>query len=391
MTGSPFRAGFGKVPPTLAGRGHVIDPFVSALQVGEWGVERALLIRGFRGVGKTVLLEYLRRKAEDAGWVTIDETASPGFVDRMKNKLRAAIKLRDPDGTVRLTSVGSPLLGSVEVEWIDGEKIEPTIESLVDALARIVEPAGGILFTVDEVGEESIEEFRVLVGALQRAISADREIAMILAGLHSDIATILRDGTSTFLRRAHAENLDLLDWDSTLEAIRQPIEDHGRDIGDEALDYAARASQGYPFLTQLLGDLAWKEHPDSVEITLEDVISASRRSKRKMGSHIHEPSLTKLSALERSVLAAMAADDGPTKVSTLRERVGSISRQHLNNIRIKIIDAGLVYVPKRGELDFALPYLRDYLREHVVTDAMSATSADIAAARAKFPPPPPGL
>ncbi|MGV8883934.1 MAG: ATP-binding protein, partial [Rhodoglobus sp.] len=91
-------------------------------------------------------------------------------------------------------------------------------------------------------------------------------------------------------------------------------------------------------------------------------------SKRKMGALIHEPSLSKLSALERSVLAAMAIDDGATKFATLRERVGDISPQHLNNIRLKIIDAGLAYAPARGKLDFVLPYLRDYLREHTVTD-----------------------
>lgn len=110
-----------------------------------------------------------------------------------------------------------------------------------------------------------------------------------------------------------------------------------------------------------------------------------------MGSSIHEPSLTKLAALDRAVLAAMAQDDGPSNVADLRERVGDITRQHLNNVRIRLIDAGVAFSPRRGQLDFALPYLRDYLREHVVTDAMGATSAEIAAARRRFPPPPDDL
>jgi hypothetical protein len=388
---SPFRAGFGKVPPVLAGRDLVIDQFLKAVRVGEWGTERALLLRGFRGVGKTALLEFLRRRVEDSGWVTIDETASAGFAGRIIQKLRAAIAERDAGMGVRIKALGNPILGTVEVDYTDPTPVEPTIESLVDALASLVEPNGGILFTLDEVSEDTIDEFRIVSAALQRSISSDREIALIVAGLHSDIAAILRDGTSTFLRRAHTENLDLLDWESTLKAIADPVHEHGRAIGSEALDYAARASQGYPFLTQLVGDLAWKRSPSDIAISLEDVKAASQMSKRKMGALIHEPSLSKLSALERSVLAAMAIDDGATRVATLRERVGDISPQHLNNIRIKIIDAGLAYAPARGKLDFVLPYLRDYLREHTVTDAMSATSADIAAARAKFPPPPDDL
>lgn len=387
MTSSPFRAGFGKVPPALAGRSEVVAAFEAAIEPGNWSAERALLIRGFRGVGKTVLAERLRRSAEDRGWVTVDELAAPGFLGRMENKLRTELRRLDPDGRVRISGITTPL-GGVDVEYVDGAPIRQTVETLTHALASLLEPHAGVLFVLDEVNDATLNEFRDLVGMLQRLVSRDREVAVIVAGLHSDIAAILRDGTSTFLRRAEPVNLDLLDWESTLIALEQPIVDHGRRIDADALEYAARGTQGYPFLTQLIGDLAWKRRPDRDAITLDDARSAVRRSKRKMGSNIHEPSLSKLTALERSVLAAMAIDDGPSRVGELRERVGGVSRQHLNNIRIRLLDAGIVYVAARGKLDFSLPYLRDYLREHTVTDAMSTTSADIAAARARFPPPP---
>ncbi len=386
MTTSPFRAGFGKLPPALTGRQQTIDTFTEAIEPGAWSPERALLIRGYRGVGKTVLAEHLRRVAEDRGWITIDELASPGFLSRMENKLRTELRRLDPDGRVRVAGISSPI-GGVDLEYTESAPIEQTLETLTHAVASIVEPNGGVLFVLDEVNEATLPEFREFVGMLQRLVSRDREVAIIVAGLHADIAQILRDGTSTFLRRAEPVNLDLLDWESTLEALHSPIKQHGRSINSEALDYAGRGSQGYPFLTQLIGDLAWKANPEADEISLEDVRRAVQKSKRRMGANIHEPSLAGLADLDRSVLAAMAVDDGPSRVGQLRERVG-ISKQHLNNIRIRLLNAGIVYVVKTGQLDFALPYLRDYLREHTVTDAMSSSSADIAAARAKFPPPP---
>lgn len=388
---SPFRAGFGKVPPTLAGRTPILAAFRSAIEVGAWSRERATLLRGFRGVGKTVLLESLRRIAEDDGWVTIDETASDGFSERMIGKLRAAIRERDPEPTTRVSSVGIAQIGEVGFEHSAPEQIEPTMESLVEALAGLVEPRGGILFTLDEVNTGTVVEFKAFVGAIQRCISRDREIAVVIAGLHGEVASVLRDNSVTFLRRASQENLDLLDWDATVEAIRQPVLDHGRTIDGRAVDYAARATQGYPFLTQLIGDLAWKQRQSSNAISFEDVRVAARKSKRHMGANIHEPSLSTLSALDRTVLAAMAQDDGGSRTADLRERLGSVSKQHFNNLRNRLLDAGIVYAPARGELDFALPYLRDYLREHTVTDAMGATSREIAAARSRFPPPPPDL
>ncbi|MGV8883935.1 MAG: ATP-binding protein [Rhodoglobus sp.] len=174
----------------LAGRDVVIDQFLKAVRVGEWGAERALLLRGFRGVGKTALLEFLRRRVEDSGLVTIDETASAGFAGRIIQKLRVAIAERDAGTGVRIKALGNLVLGTVEVDYTEPAPVEPTMESLVDALASLVEPNGGILFTLDEVSEDTIDEFRIVSAALQRSISSDREIAFIVAGLHSDIAAI---------------------------------------------------------------------------------------------------------------------------------------------------------------------------------------------------------
>lgn len=387
---SPFRAGFGKVPPVLAGRDDVIEAFASAIEPGTWSQERALLLRGFRGVGKTVTVETLRRRAEDLGWVTVNETASPGFLKRMENKLRLLIAARNPPPTQRLRALGIAPIGHIELEHIDAELPQPTVEVLMDELAQLVEPDGGILFTLDEVNTDTIAEFRELTGALQRAISDDREIAIVIAGLHSEVDAVFRDRPSTFLRRSVPVNLDLLDYESAIEAIRTPIVMHGRSISDEAIHYAAAASQGYPFLTQLIGDFAWKATPNAPEISLGDVQHGSQLAKRRMGANVHEPSLTDLSATDRTVLVAMAHDDAASKVSDLRQRMG-LESQHFNVYRQRLIDAGLIYSTGHGHLDFALPYLRDYLREHTVTDAMSATSSEIAAARRSFPPPPEGF
>lgn len=387
---SPFRAGFGKVPPTLAGRDSLIESFRSAIEVGTWSQERALLLRGFRGVGKTVTVETLRRIAEDEGWTSINETASPGFLGRLENQLRRHIRQLDPPAARRLRSVTIAPVGGLEFDTVDAVELISTFETLVHELAELIEPAGGLLITVDEVNKATIEEFRVLTGALQRVISSDREVAIVAAGLHSEMAAVFKDRSSTFLRRAVPENLDLLTFEDTIQAIREPIDLHGRFISDEAVNYAAAAAQGYPFLTQLIGDFAWKAHPAQHEITLDDVRHAARLAKRRMGANVHEPSISDLSSTDRTVLVAMAQDDGPSRVGDLRARM-DVDAKFIGVYRARLIGAGLIYAAGHGAVDFALPYLREYLREHTVTDAMSATNSEIARARREFPPPPDDL
>ena len=91
-------------------------------------------------------------------------------------------------------------------------------------------------------------------------------------------------------------------------------------------------------------------------------------AKRKMGQLVHEPALRDLSNVDRTFLAAMAIDDGPSKISDVAQRLG-VSSQYASNYRRRLLDAEIKSVGY-GTVDFELPYLREYLRSHTVTDAL---------------------
>ena len=65
---------------------------------------------------------------------------------------------------------------------------------------------------------------------------------------------------------------------------------------------------------------------------------------------------------EEWVLAAMARDDGPSRVSVVAARLG-VSPNYANQYRQRLLGAQLVRPAGRGLLDFAVPYLREHLRE----------------------------
>lgn len=379
---SPFRAGFGKTPPMLAGRDSVLDSFAAALAEGTWSTERTMLIEGLRGVGKTVLLNALEDIARERGWIVIAETATPGFMDRITNShLQRAIDEIDPPKERHITGAG--VAGaSITTQVVPPPQYPVTLRSQLEKITELVAPRG-VLITLDEINTHSITELAEFAAEHQHAIRSDLEVAFVGAGLRSAIKEALSHRSLTFLRRSLRPPIDFLEYDDVIDALRIPIVDRGRTIGSEALDYAVRATQGYPFLAQLIGDLAWKASPNNASISLDDVKSAYRRARRTMGRNIHEPSLSDLSHTDLTVLAHMAANDGPTAVSELRAGLG-VNPQYLNVYRQRLIDAGMIIPAGHGKVDIAMPYLREYLRDHVVSDA----TTDRALQRPSFPAPP---
>jgi hypothetical protein len=381
---SPFRAGFGKTPPLLAGRDDVINGFAASIESGAWGPERVTLIEGFRGVGKTVTLNALEDVARSRGWEVLSETATPGFANRLADThLPRVLDRLNPGPTRRLTGIGAAGV-TVDTELVDRPTPPASLRTRLEEVAELLEPrGGGVLITLDEVNTTSAADMRSLAADIQHAIREDREVALVCSGLGAGIAELLSEKSLTFLRRASKVQLDLLSFDDTLLALGEPVRAAGRAIADDVLDYAARATQGYPFLVQLIGDLAWKADPQNQQISMGDARRAFRRARRTMGSHIHEPSLRDLSATDRTVLAAMAGDDGPSRVSDIRARLG-LNAQYMGVYRQRLIDSGVIFPAGHGRIDISVPYLRDYLKDHVVTDAVT----EIAKRRSSFPPPP---
>ncbi|EQD51119.1 ATPase, partial [mine drainage metagenome] len=62
--------------------------------------------------------------------------------------------------------------------------------------------------------------------------------------------------------------------------------------------------------------------------------------------------------------------DGPSKMADICTRLG-VNANYGSQYRLRLIEVGLVEGSRYGEVDFAQPLLREYLREHAVTLAPS--------------------
>ena len=149
-------------------------------------------------------------------------------------------------------------------------------------------------------------------------------------------------------------------WPRPATPSRPPIVDGGRSIDPEALDLATRASRGYPFLIQLIGAQLWRHAGDAAVISLDIAELAVRTALPRMGRLLHEPVLADLSPVDRRFLAAMADDDGPSRLHDIAVRMG-VDDNYVSQYRLRLIAAEVIRPAGYGRIEFELPYLREYL------------------------------
>lgn len=367
---SPFTPTFGASPPILAGRGELIEEFAEALEDGPGASGRATIYSGARGTGKTVLLNAIEGEARARGWLVISETATPGFIARLSDDhLPRLLADRDPKSVRHhLTSFGLPAnLGRLEWERVERHARTLSFRSKVELLTNLLkETERGLLITLDELHHQPVAELREFGTVAQHAIREERGFAFAAAALPAAIDEVLADELITFLRRADRHHLDSVDPAAVRRALQQPIVDAARTITDDALDAMVAATGGYPFMIQLVGDRVWRSAGDTQPITLEHADAGIDAARRRLGQLVHAPALADASDVAKSFLLAMAEDDGPSTLANIGQRLGANSN-YTSQYRLRLLALELIKPAGHGRVDFALPYLRDYLREHAAT------------------------
>jgi AAA ATPase domain len=368
---NPFKPTFGASPPLLAGRNELITEFTEALLDGPGSAGRATLYTGARGAGKTVLLNEIEEAAKSHGWIVVSETATPGLIDRLtQSRLPELLRQFDPDAVRRrLTGVRLPFSGGGGLDWetLESHVVKVDLRGQLNLLTDLLaESETGLLITLDEVHRNRIDEMRELATSVQHAFREDRELAFAAAGLSSSISELLQDDVLTFLRRADRYHLGAVEPDEVRRALEDPIIRGGRTVAPDALQAMVEGTQGYPFLIQLVGSHCWRVQRRAELISLADAETGVASARRRLGSLVHAPALKKCSDVDRSFLLAMAEDEGPSKTPDIAKRL-EVEKRYVSIYRQRLIDAELIEAVGHGYVEFAVPYLRDYLRENAAS------------------------
>lgn len=82
--------------------------------------------------------------------------------------------------------------------------------------------------------------------------------------------------------------------------------------------------------------------------------------------------LNDLSPVDRSFLVAMAHSEGPAAMSDIATRLGA-DANYTSQYRLRLIHQDIIQPAGRGNVEFVLPHLREYLQEHAAMLAQTGT------------------
>lgn len=359
---NPFTPSFGEVPAHLAGRQDVLRALRRAFSSTIRRPEHTLLITGARGTGKTAMLSVAAEDAQARGWIAVNAVSVAGMLEDIAYQTeRLATHLVETDAGPRVSGFGVGNIIHLDFEQSSQERNwRSHMSDLLDALANV---GVGLLITVDEV-QPQLDEMVQLAAVYQLFVREQRRVALLMAGLPHNISALIQDKSVSFLRRAHMCRLGPLADVDVESAFRRSVEDAGRAITQPALEIATVASEGFPFMMQLVGYHAWEMDPTSSTIGIDAVDAGRAIAQRVMREQVLEATYASLSNGDRRFLHAMLEDGEKSAIGDIAGRMGKTTA-YATQYKRRLMEQGVIGERGRGYVGFELPLMRDYVADRV--------------------------
>ena len=355
-----FQPTFGNRPDQYIGRDGVIEQFMTGLQEPVGSRNRCTLFLGQRGMGKTALLLELSDRAARADYVVARVTAHEGMPQAIIEQFQLNGSTFFKDEKRKLSGVTAGALGfSSGLTFSEVTERQYGFRSKMSLLCdKLAEKGKGALILIDEVRTSAA--MREVASAYQELVGDGKNIAIAMAGLPHAVSSVLNDQVLTFLNRATRVELGLISANLIRAYYERAFKEIGIKIRDELLDRAALATRGFPYLMQLIGYyvIQYTEEGGTVDTTIMD--KAEKSAMGDMENNVFKPILSPLSDNDRTFLKAMARQGETISTAKLQEALGK-KGPAIQPYRKRLLDAGVIEAPRRGELVFAVPYLAEYL------------------------------
>lgn len=389
---NPYTPGAGTRPRELAGRGPELKAFDLLLRRLEGGkTEKSLVLKGLRGVGKTVLMSEFEDRAVERGWGVgkLEAKRTTDFRSEMAAMTRQALrqisaKARARDGLMRVAqflqgfTVGAnPETGKLDASFdLEAALAEPAgsdierdlIELFVGVGKAAAENGTGVVFLIDEMQLLPTGDLEALCAAMHRATQKSLPVAVIGAGLPV-LPEQLAEAKSYAERLFAYPDLGRLAESAARRAVERPaavaIPDHPVVYETDAVDALLRYSGRYPYFLQAFGKHAWNLAPEGDVISLADVAAAQADARIELDRDFFETRFARATPAGRRYLAAMAEQgEGPYSTAKVAEVGGWKQISSAGPVRQTLIDKGLVWSPDHSWIEFTVPDFADFMRRN---------------------------
>jgi len=378
---NPYTPGAGITPSYLAGRDDIISQAEKNLDsVVASRPPRPVIYYGLRGVGKTVLLNVVEKKAEERGFICehieINETVN--FHSMIAAKLRAiTYKI---DGTAKVKDSVVKALRSIKsfsvtfpggpglAMDVDAQKGSADSGILEDDLTEIMINVGeaakqngkAVCITIDELQYLNSDHLEALIASLHRMGQRELPIMVFAAGLpsiHSAVAM-----AKTYSERLFAFiEIDSLKGDAAKLAITAPATKNGVTYTPESVELIVATTGGYPFFIQEFGSLIW-DHREGNQINESTTRALIPRLWERLDDAFFKVRFEKTTELERKFMQTMATMSNPPY--SIREIAKKMNKKtnDLSVTRDNLLKKCMIYSTDHGMIDFTVPQFDLFLK-----------------------------
>ena len=360
MSEYEFTPAFGNRPSKLVGRDHELSLILNGLDARPGSKERAVVLLGQRGYGKTVLLWEIADRARERGFVVATPTSvREGLLERVVEKLQEDGQSLLDTIQARPSGVGVGALGfSASLQFSHDDRANSAEHRLTAICRKLTGHNLGALILVDELQANSVE-VRHLVGTYQELVGEGLDVAMVLAGLPSCVSGTLNDKVLTFLNRARKYELGPLAAGDVDAFYLKAFRADGVKIERRLRRSAALFTEGSPYLMQLVGHylvsyaIDGAVGPDAYE-------EALRSARGEFVDDVCATTVAGLSAGDVAYLKAMGQLGGSCRTSDVAANMG-VTPDYGQQYRRRLLDAGVIKAPRKGWVCLDVPFLADYL------------------------------
>jgi hypothetical protein len=344
---------------------------------------KSVLMVGLRGVGKTVLLDQLRKDAEATGIhaMRIEAPESRSLPAILAPQLREALlhlsldeKARDMSRRalrglagfvkalkIKYNDIEVGLDYEPEPGLADNGDLEHDLQALLEVAGEAAAHSGTVLaMFVDEMQYVAEPELAALITALHRSAQQQLPVMLVGAGL-PQLPGQFGQAKSYAERLFEFVTISPLSPEDSKLALVLPARREGVEYTDEALDAIVAKTQGYPYFLQEWGTRCWDVATDS-PITLADVTKATTLVVATLDDSFFRVRFDRLTPSEKRYLRAMAElGPGPHRSGDIAAVLGHDS-QSVAPTRAKLIRKGMVWSPSHGDTAFTVPLFDAFMR-----------------------------
>lgn len=386
---NPFSPGAGSPPPELVGRDPVLEQARILLgRVRQKRPEKSMLLTGLRGVGKTVLLNEIKRMADDEGYRTIfieahegkalgpliapylrsllyDLDRIAGTGDKVKRGLAV---LRSFIGALKLT-MGDISIGlDIEPEKgaADSGDLEVDLPNLFIAIGEAADNRKvPVAIFIDEIQYFNKKELGALIMGMHKI--QQHQLPLVLLGAGLPILPGLAGQSKSYAERLFSfPNIGALTKEDTAKALQDPAQAAGIAFEPAALTEVYRLTKGYPYFLQEWGYVAWNVATSS-PISLQVIQDATLTVIPRLDENFFRVRYERLTPSEKNFLRAMAElGQDAHRTGDIAEILG-VKVTSLGPVRAKLINKGMIYSPAHGDLAFTVPLFRDFMIRTIPT------------------------